>query len=841
MARLVFSQSCSVFFCVVSRRLRIISLMVSFRTATSPCASTVIERVRSPCVTATATSAMARTWVVRLAASWLTFSVSPFHVPDAPGTLAWPPSRPSTPTSRATVVTWSAKVASVPVMPLMVSASAAISPLASTVSLCLRSPLATAVTTRAMPRTWSVRLPAIEFTESVRSFQVPATPCTAAWPPSLPSVPTSRATRVTSPAKVLSWSTMVLMVFFSSRISPFTSTAIFFDRSPAATALVTSAMLRTWAVRLPAIELTLSVRSFQVPATPCTSAWPPSSPSVPTSRATRVTSAANERSWSTMVLMVFFSSRISPATSTVIFFDRSPMATAVVTSAMLRTWPVRLPAMEFTESVSVFQVPATPCTSAWPPSLPSVPTSRATRVTSAANERSWSTIVLMVFLSSSSSPFTSTVIFFDSSPRATAVVTSAMLRTWPVRLLAIRLTFCVRSFQVPDDALHVGLAAELAFGADLAGDARHLGGERAQLVHHRVDGVLELEQLALHVDGDLLRQVAARHGGGHLGDVAHLAGQVAGHRVHRVGEVLPGAGHALHVGLAAELAFGADLAGNARHLAGEGAELIDHGVDGARRAQELAFQRAALDFERHALGQVALRDGADHARHLARGVHEVFDQRVDGFDGLAPEAGHVAQRGALLELAFLAHHAAEPRQLGLRAGVQFHHVVEGVGDLAVDAGPVERQAHRGVALLDRLQSAEQGRGVAVQTGGCIAIGVMPVAVRGVALARGSLGGDLVEGACHFAGRSAPARGEPHRTVAALQGLEAMQQGLKFLTSADIHGVQRVPPPECALMLFPKRAIAGKRSKENLRLSCAAAPRSISGSGGVLERASAGPE
>ena len=55
---------------------------------------------------------------------------------------------------------------------------------------------------------------------------------------------------------------------------------------------MTSAMLRTCAVRLVAIALTESVRSFQVPATPRTSAWPPSSPSVPTSRATRVTSEA---------------------------------------------------------------------------------------------------------------------------------------------------------------------------------------------------------------------------------------------------------------------------------------------------------------------------------------------------------------------------------------------------------------------------------------------------------------------------------------------------------------------------------------------------------------------
>ena len=41
-----------------------------------------------------------------------------------------------------------------------------------------------------------------------------------AWPPSLPSVPTSRATRVTSAAKPFNWSTIVLMVFFSSRNSP---------------------------------------------------------------------------------------------------------------------------------------------------------------------------------------------------------------------------------------------------------------------------------------------------------------------------------------------------------------------------------------------------------------------------------------------------------------------------------------------------------------------------------------------------------------------------------------------------------------------------------------------
>ncbi len=114
---------------------------------------------------------------------------------------------------------------------------------------------------------------------------------------------------------------------------------------------------------------------------------------------------------------------------------------------------------------------------------------------------------------------------------------------------------------------HDGLAAEAAFGADLAGDARHLGGERAQLLDHGVERFLELQDLAAHVDGDLLRQVAAGNGGRDLGDVAHLGRQVRGHEVDVVGEVLPRAGDAGHLGLAAELAFGADLAGDARHLA----------------------------------------------------------------------------------------------------------------------------------------------------------------------------------------------------------------------------------------------------------------------------------
>ena len=77
------------------------------------------------------------------------------------------------------------------------------------------------------------------------------------------------------------------------------------------------------------MPLTFSVRSFQVPATPGTSAWPPSLPSVPTSRATVVTCSANSCKVSVRLLMVSASAATSPAASTVIFCDRSPLATAV--------------------------------------------------------------------------------------------------------------------------------------------------------------------------------------------------------------------------------------------------------------------------------------------------------------------------------------------------------------------------------------------------------------------------------------------------------------------------------------------------------------------------------
>ena len=52
-----------------------------------------------------------------------------------------------------------------------------------------------------------------------------------------------------------------------------------------------------------------------------------------------------------------------------------------------------------------------------------------------------------------------------------------MLRTWAVRLPAMKLTRVGEVLPGAGDARHVGLAAELAFGADLARHAGHFRGE----------------------------------------------------------------------------------------------------------------------------------------------------------------------------------------------------------------------------------------------------------------------------------------------------------------------------------------------------------------------------
>src|SRR5207237_93015 len=154
------------------------------------------------------------------------------------------------------------------------------------------------------------------------------------------------------------------------------------------------------------------------------------------------------------------------------------------------------------------------------------------------------------------------------------------------------------------DTLHVGLTAELAFGTYFTGDAGHFRSEGAKLIDHRVDRVLELQDFAPHIDRDLFRQVARSHGFRHVGDVTHSRRQVARHRVPRVSQRSPDLGDTLHVGLTAQLAFGAYFAGHAGYFGRERAELIDHRINGV-----FQLQNFALHIDRDLARQIAISHG----------------------------------------------------------------------------------------------------------------------------------------------------------------------------------------------------------------------------------------
>jgi hypothetical protein len=96
----------------------------------------------------------------------------------------------------------------------------------------------------------------------------------------------------------------------------------------------------------------------------------------------------------------------------------------------------------------------------------------------------------------------------------------------------MKFTESVRSFHVPAHVGHLRLPAQLAVRAHLAGHSRDLVGEDGEPVDHGVDHLLDLQDLALRLHGDLAREVAVCDGGGHRGDVAQLHGQVAGQLVH---------------------------------------------------------------------------------------------------------------------------------------------------------------------------------------------------------------------------------------------------------------------------------------------------------------------
>ena len=245
---------------------------------------------------------------------------------------------------------------------------------------------------------------------------------------------------------------------------------------------------------------------------------------------------------------------------------------------------------------------------------------------------------------------------------------------------------------------HVGEARQVGLEPVLLGVA--VGGE-PQIVDHRVDVVFQLGDFAARIDLNRPRQVALGHGGRDLGDRAHLRGQVRGEQVDVAGEVLPGAGGAGHVGLAAEAAFDADLARHGGDLVGEGLQRAGHVVDGFGQRRDLA-----LRFHREVLLQVAVGDRGHHLHDAAHLLGQVRRHDVHGVGQVLPRSGDAGHLGLAAELAFGADFARDARHFRRERVELVHHRVDGVfqfedfalhvdGDLARQVAARDRRGHLG--------------------------------------------------------------------------------------------------------------------------------------------------
>jgi len=187
-------------------------------------------------------------------------------------------------------------------------------------------------------------------------------------------------------------------------------------------------------------------------------------------------------------------------------------------------------------------------------------------------------MVLMVFFQLEDFAFTSTVILRERSParhggRHFRDVADLRGEVCPHGVDGVG-----QVFQVPADAGHVWPGRRAGLRCRPRAHARHFGrAKRLSWSHHGIERFLQLKDFPRHVDGDLAGEVAARMAVATSAMLRTWAVRLPAMELTESGG-LPGAGHAGHLGLAAELPS-YRFARHARHFAGKRIELVDHGVE----------------------------------------------------------------------------------------------------------------------------------------------------------------------------------------------------------------------------------------------------------------------
>ena len=195
----------------------------------------------------------------------------------------------------------------------------------------------------------------------------------------------------------------------------------------------------------------------------------------------------------------------------------------------------------------------------------------------------------------------------------------------------------------------------------------------AQVADHLINVVFEGADFSRRFDGNGTRQVALCHGGGDIGDGAHLGGEVVGELVDVAGEVAPDARGSGNARLPAQLSFDTHFARDSGDLIGEGSQGIDHAVNGVGELCDLAF-----GLENQFSLEVAIGHGGDHFGDTAHLSGQVGGHGVDVIGEVFPGSGHAFHDGLAAEFTLGADFASHARHFRSEGIELVHHGVDGV-------------------------------------------------------------------------------------------------------------------------------------------------------------------
>ena len=150
-----------------------------------------------------------------------------------------------------------------------------------------------------------------------------------------------------------------------------------------------------------------------------------------------------------------------------------------------------------------------------------------------------------------------------------------------------------------------------------------------------------------------------------------MPGEVPRHCIHRIREILPGSGHAGHVGLSAKPSLASDLTGHPRHFSCKRAELLDHRVE-----RFFQLQNFAAHVYSDLLRKIARGDGSSHFGDVADLACEIAGHEIDIVGEVLPCASYARHLRLTAKLAVSADLARHTRHLAGESVELVNHSVD---------------------------------------------------------------------------------------------------------------------------------------------------------------------